>query len=229
MQKHFKNPLSGRPRTVETKGRDGKPQFRIVARELTPFRARMADGISTALTVVLLIGCILAFFNAAKAGLSEAVMLAGVFLVGERVLRATLRAALRGRCEIVMTTDTIKVRGWFVWRSYNRLLEHRFALHVHDHAEEENRDLDYAARQASSKGHVIRQTPYYMASFHVVLVYAGQRADLLTVYGQKEAAAIVARLQYCDRLLNEAIAMSGGISKRPEDDWTAAPGGIDRG
>lgn len=229
MQKHFKNPLAGRPRTVEIKGRNGKPQFRIVARELTPFRARMADGVSTVLAVVLLLGCILAFFNAARAGLTEAVMLVGVVLIGERVLKQTLRAALRGKTEIVMTTDTIRVRGWLVWRNYNRLLEHRFALHVHDHAEEETRDLDYEARKASVKGQVVRQTPYYMASFHVVLVYAGQRADLLTVYGQKEAAAIVARLQYCDRLLNEAIAMSGGISKRPEDDWNAAPGGIDRG
>ena len=60
----------------------------------------------------------------------------------------------------------------------------------------------------------------------MILIYAGQRVDLLSVFGAKEAAAIVTRLQYCDRLLNEAIAMSGGISKRPEDDWAEAPGGM---
>ena len=156
-------------------------------------------------------------------------MLGLFFLAGCGLIRGSVRAALRTKTQILMTTTTIRVRRWLVWRDYNRLYEHRFALHVHDHAEEEGRDLDYEARQASVKGNVIRQTPYYSASFHVVLVYAGHRADLLTVYGQKEAAAIVARLQYCDRSLNEAIAMSGGISKRPEDDWNQTPGGLHRG
>lgn len=108
------------------------------------------------------------------------------------------------------------MRRWlFFWRHYSRLLEHRFALQIHDRADEEVRDYDYTAREEAAKGNLIKQQPYYGQSFHVVLVYAGRRADLLTVFGQKDAVAIVARLQYCDRRINQAINMAGGVNHAP--------------
>lgn len=63
-------------------------------------------------------------------------------------------------------------------------------------------------------------------SLHLVLVYAGNRVDQATIYGRSEAAAIVARLQYCDRCLDKALAIGGGIPNRPEDEWNDAPGGL---
>ena len=74
-------------------------------------------------------------------------------------------------------------------------------------------------------GHVVNPPVYYGDSLHVVLVYAGHRQDLLTVYGQSEANAIVARLQYCDRCLDKALSM-GGMAKDAADEWNDAPGGI---
>lgn len=226
MRPHFQSPLAGNPPTTETTGVDGHPEFWIAPRELTPLRARVADHIAQALGVVLFLYCIIVFLDTRGAGLYEALLLAGLFLAGARALLWVTRKALRRRTEIVMTVDTIKVRRWLLWKDYARHLEHRFALLMHDKAEEEQRDLNHKARVAGARGVILKQTPYYALSFHVVLLYAGQRIDLLTVYGQKEAAAIVARLQYCDRALNEAIAMSGGISSRPEDDWNQSPGGI---
>lgn len=114
-------------------------------------------------------------------------------------------------------------RGWV---HYSRLLEHRFALYPHDWTSWEQRDIDYETRRAAADGHVVNPTVYYGESLHLVLVYAGHRVDLTTVWGQSEAAAIVARLQYCDRCLDKALEMGGGAPKRPEDEWNDAPGGI---
>lgn len=233
MQTHFKNPLSGRPSTTERKGRDGLPVFRIAPRELTPLRARLADQIGEGLWWVAILWMAYAFVNDPDMAVVNGpdlsvgtVLAAGAFfLAGERVLKWLARIALRGSIELVMTADTIKVRQGLLWKRYDRLLEHRFTLQVHDRAEQERRDYD-AKVQRAAHSRVPPFVPYYGDSFHVILAYAGQRVDLASVYGQKQAAAIVARLQLCDRLLFEAIKMSGGISQKPGDDWTDAPGGL---
>ncbi|MCY1382789.1 hypothetical protein D9M69_708470 [compost metagenome] len=68
---------------------------------------------------------------------------------------------------------------------------------------------------------------YYGDSFHVVLVYEGHRVDLLSVFGRQQAAAVVARLQYCDRQL-EQESKNVGAADNPHAgaDWHQSPGGL---
>lgn len=123
---------------------------------------------------------------------------------------------------------SIRIKRLFVWRSYDRSLEHRFSLLQHDDTENERRRHDLAVRKASAEGQVVQKTVYYGDSYHVVLSYAGHRVDLLTVYGLPQAAAVVARLQYCDRLLDqEAKRGNGGEAPHAREEWHSAPGGLD--
>lgn len=226
MQSDHISPLAGKPRTVMTIMKSGTPVFRVKARALTPRRARAADQVHSVLTVLWAIRCVVAFSNLPSRGLIEILVMVAMFGGGSLVLRGTVRAAMASTTEIVLSADTIRFRRWLFWRNYNRRLEHHFALSLHEGAAEEARAMDIKSREAAAKGRVLKQKPYWGESFHVWLSYGGHPVILLDVYGPKEATAIVARLTYCDRALNEAIGMAGGITDRPEDDWTDAPGGI---
>jgi hypothetical protein len=88
----------------------------------------------------------------------------------------------------------------------------------------EQRENDVARATASLDRKEPNLSFYFADSFHVVLEQAGQRRDLLEVFGPVPAEAVLSRLQYIDRILDAAIKMGGGVPNRPEDDWDDAPG-----
>lgn len=222
----IRNPLEGYPQTDETTGMDGLPSFRITPRTLTPFRAKVAHGIASLISVGLFIAAAHYLWTVAGIGLPQIAVAVVLITVVSHLLPRVCESGFRHPREIKMTAEAISVRSARGWRHYSRLLEHRFALYPHDRTAWEQRNNDYEMRQAAASGHVVSPGVYYGESLHLVLVYAGHREDLLTIYGQREAAAIVARLQYCDRCLDKALAMGGGIPKRPEDEWNDSPGGM---
>ncbi len=226
MSNVFRNPLEGYPHTVETTGADGLPSFRIMPRPLTPGRAKAAHSTASLLSFVLFIAVAYYLWTVAGLGLSQ-IAVAVVLLAGaSHLLPGLCESGFRHPTEIRMTAEAISVRSARGWVHYSRLLEHRFALYPHDWTSWEQRDIDYETRRAAADGHVVSPTVYYGESLHLVLVYAGHRVDLTTVWGQSEAAAIVARLQYCDRCLDKALEMGGGVPKSPEDEWNDSPGGM---
>lgn len=226
MSNVFTNPLEGYPHTIEAAGKDGLPTFQIMPRPLTPGRAKAAHGVASMLEFGAFAAAGYTLWTQAGFGVPQVGVAVAVLAGLSHVLPRVCESVFRHTAEIKMTAEAIAVRGARGWTHYSRLLEHRFALYPHDWTSWEQRNNDYATRQAAADGHVVSPAVYYGDSLHLVLVYAGHRVDLMTVYGQSEAAAIVARLQYCDRCLDKALEMGGGIPKSPEDEWNDAPGGI---
>lgn len=226
MPYRLETPLAGLPRTVESRDKAGNPVFTIRPWELTPARAKAADDARGCLGLALLLTWVYGLYLGWKGPWEHLAVSAAVLFGMHLALCQLIRACLHATATIEMSTDAICVRRWYGWKRYDRNVEHRFALLIHDRAEAERQNQDYDIRSAASNGRVMRKTAYYGESFHVVLVYAGHRIDLLTVYGQKPAAAIIARLQFCDRRLNEAVKMGGGINSKPEDEWNEGPGGL---
>lgn len=222
MALHPYSPLAGLPPTFETACPQGLPIFTLMPHELTPLRLKIAHAAISISTALLTGGLIIALINASNPPLRDMAAAALIVFAGSAFFGWAIPEALKVTMVIVMTTDTIKVRRLFRWHAYDRNIEHRFALLVHDKAREEQQQRDLILRQ----GQITNRPLYYSESFHIVLVYAGHRVDLMTVHGQKQAAAIIARLQYCDRRLNEAVRMGGGINQRVDDDWINAPGGL---
>ena len=222
------SPLAGWPRTRARNDRRGKLIFAITPRVLTPGRARLADKVHSLLSVLLAIRCIFAFFNLPDPGLREFLEVTALYAIGHVVLRVVIEAALRTKTEIIMTNEVLSVRHWWNRREYDRALIKGFALLHHDEAEAERFNQEFERAKAASQGKVIQPTPYYMQSYHVVASFGGQRLDLVSVYGQKEAAAIAARLQLCHLLLDEAAGVKGrsGVSATPDREWQGAPGGL---
>lgn len=226
MSNVFRNPLEGYPHTVETTGADGVPSFSITPCALTPGRAKAAHGLASLLSFGLFVALAYYLWTVAGFGLPQIAVALVVFAGVSHLLPRACESGFRHPTEIKMTAEAISVRSARGWVHYSRLLEHRFALYPHDWTSWEQRNHDYQTRQAAADGHVVSPAVYYGESLHLVLVYAGHRIDLTTVYGPSEAAAIVARLQYCDRCLDKALEMGGGVPKRPEDEWNDAPGGM---
>jgi len=71
---------------------------------------------------------------------------------------------------------------------------------------------EFETRRAQASGEVIRKTSYYGESFHITLEYVGHRNDLLTVFGPKDALAILARLTACDEVLSARSKTGAGLA-----------------
>lgn len=223
----MKSPLAGSPPTVQTTDQAGRLQFRVTPCELTPLGARLADITSGLMSLALAAGSALTLIDWHQPELPQMAAVVGVSLIGGWVLRWTAQKAFRVSTVIEIGMDTIRVRRLMRWQSYDRRPDHFFALQTHDYAEYERRRNDLATRKAAANSRVVQKPVYYGDSFHVVFVQEGQRIDLLTVFGRQPASAIVARLQYCDRLLErEAKRVGSGCTISPEDEWLKSPGGL---
>lgn len=81
-------------------------------------------------------------------------------------------------------------------------------------------------QQAQITRKPIRKQRWYANSFHVSFDYLGQRNDIMTVYGQKEAVAIATRLKACDDVLDALARRGQGTPLTPADEWGDQPGAI---
>lgn len=227
MRHQMQNPLTGQPLTRQLTDEAGRLAFRVTPRELTPFGARLADGTAALAGLALGAASFTMLIDWRSPDLLHMAAACGAVALGYQLVRWTAWAAFRVTTVIEMELETIRVRRPLGWKTLDRRIDHRFALLVHDDAEAERRCNDLETREAAAKGMVVQKPVYYGDSFHVVLVYAGHRIDLLTVFGRKQAASIVARLQYCDRLLDEEAKRGcGSTSAHAETDWPDAPGGL---
>ncbi|AXM99098.1 hypothetical protein DVB73_20825 [Pseudomonas plecoglossicida] len=223
----MKSPLAGHPPTRQTTDETGLLSFKVSPRELTPNRAKLANGISAVLGLVLAGANFMPLLQARQLYLQDLVTAIGATMLGYYLLRWVTLEACRVTTRIELKMDQVKVRRLAGWASYDRRIEHRFVLLPHDETEHERRCNDLATRQAAANGQIVQPPIYYGDSFHVVLVYAGHRIDLLTVYGRSHAAAIVARLQHCDQLLDaEAKRIGAGENPHIVGEWHQTPGGL---
>lgn len=227
MNSPMKSPLEGRPSTFALTGEDGRLMFRVMPHELTPLRAKLADAISSLCGLGLFAVSMVTLPDWRHPDLSVLAVAIGGAAVASWVLHFVARQAFRVTTRIEMNLNSIRVRQVLGWKTYNRRLTHRFYMLPHDRAELERRNNEFDTREAAARGQVVQKPVYYGDSFHVLLEYAGHRVDLLTVYGRQTAAAVLARLQYCDRLLDqEAKHVGAGDNLHVDGDWHQSPGGL---
>lgn len=226
MPAKFQNPLHGQPRTKESRDKSGHPLFIVEISELTPRRAKIRDEINELAGGLLLIFGLIVVLGSGFNLIAGAIFGVQALLV-YWVFASTVTFLLKKETRIELTSDAIKLPGLIRNRHYARNMEHSFQLLAHDKTLEEQLKHDLEIREASTKGKVLQKKAYFGLSFHVVLVYAGHRVDVAEVYGIKEAGAIIDRLVYCDRVIDQALNMGGGVKPEPQDDWPkGGPGGL---
>lgn len=226
MFQKVRSPFAGKPATRQVMDHNGSPAFDVHPRVLTPVRAMTASWL-TGFGVIAGLGFGLdAVANTPNpdSGMLTAAIVTP--LVGGFVLYEALRFLFRKRVRLILTLDQFSVKRMFGWRHYDRLLPHRFALFQHDWTQAEQEQQEFQAAKAQRQGKLFRKQRWFGKSFHVSFDYLGQRNDVLTVYGQKEAAAIVMRLNACDSVLDALARRGQGTPLTPADEWGDQPGAI---
>ncbi len=160
MNSPMKSPLTGRPPTRQTTDEAGLLSFKVTPRELTPIRAKLANGISSVIGLGLAAVNFIPLLQERHLYLQDLVAAIGVTVLGYYLLRWVTLEACRVTTRIELRMDQAKVRRLSGWESYDRRIEHRFVLLPHDEAEHEQRCHDLATRKAAANGQVL-QPPIY--------------------------------------------------------------------
>lgn len=227
MFKKILSPFDGYPTTRRKTDRQGQPYFTITPAYLTPFGAKCADFLTGASTIGLLAGSIWLLQGMGHFETWHLIAALGGPFLASPLLKTGWRSFLKTSDKITMTQDQLKTGGPLGGRCFDRKLPHKFALVLHDKTRREQEQYELQQRRDQLSGRVTRKTRYYAEAFHVSYEYLGQRNDLLTVFGHKDALAILARLKACDEVLDGMTNKTDGISLDPRDEWGLQPGDIE--
>lgn len=226
MAQTIRSPFEGKPATQQVADVNGNPAFQIEPRILTPLRVTMVNllsGVSAVGLFIYSLGSLAGMDNPDSGSLTAALILP---LVGAAAAHGMLKSLFRKRVKIFMTLERFSVRGLFGWKHYDRLLPHRFAVLPHDWQQLERDQDEYRMQQAQLQRQPVKKSRLYANSFHISFDYLGQRNDLMTVFGQKEAVAIAMRLKACDDVLDALVRRGQGTPLSPQDEWGDQPGAI---
>ena len=219
-----RHPFEGKPATREVTDDNGNVHFEVTAAVLTPLGAKVADELAlwTAGAVAALL--ILHVMNHDPT-LPTLLLAASAWFL-HPVFKLAWRKSLRRSVQMVITAEEFRFRGWGGWRSFDRKLQHRFALILHDKARRERDRHELEERKAQQSKKIIKKRRYYQESYHLAFEYIGQRNDVATIYGRPEAQAVLARLKGVDEVMTAHANRGGGTPLRPQQEWVEQPGAI---
>ncbi|MEW8110531.1 MAG: hypothetical protein AB2802_15735 [Candidatus Thiodiazotropha endolucinida] len=222
-QERMISPFEGEPVTVTRTAPDGAPEIAVTIDALTPEGAKLIDDLNAfcpmALTGLYLWAVLPTSFNnpyLLAAGFITVVIVAVMLLT-------YLRGLLTVTTVVVFNPAVFRVYRGGAWDVYDRSLTHRFLMMKHDSAREERQSHELRIRRAQAQGRIISPRRYYDDSFHIVFEYLGQRIDIATVYDQKRAMAVAARLKACDKLM-DTKGLGDGEVMSPDEQWGEVPG-----
>ncbi|MEW8185653.1 MAG: hypothetical protein AB2794_11635 [Candidatus Thiodiazotropha endolucinida] len=222
-QERMISPFEGEPMTVTRIAPDGAPEIAVTIDALTPEGAKLIDDLNAfcpmALSGLYLWAVLPTSFNnpyLLAAGFITVVIVAVMLLT-------YLRGLLTVTTVVVFNPAVFRVYRGGAWEVYDRSLTHRFLMMKHDSAREERQSHELRIRRAQAQGRIISPRRYYDDSFHIVFEYLGQRIDIATVYDQKRAMAVAARLKACDKLM-DTKGLGDGEVMSPDEQWGEVPG-----
>ncbi|MGQ4878895.1 hypothetical protein ACOJCM_10040 [Billgrantia sp. LNSP4103-1] len=194
----------------------------VYIQELTPESVKHAENLAGLVMLISVIGLFITMTE------QPILYFPGfpAILIGGGILQRFLYQALRTETRVLFTPTEFKVLRRGRWDVYDRHLKHSFVMLKHDEARQEREKQECQARAAQAKGQYSTPRRYYDDSFHMVLEYFGQRHDIATVFDEKRARAVIARLQACDSMMDSHIRMGDSHTLSPEEEWGAQPGGL---
>jgi hypothetical protein len=219
-----RHPFQGKPFTREATDENGKISIEVTAAVLTPLRARIADAIAP-WTAVAVAALLILYVMNHDPTLPTLLLAASAWFL-RPLFQLAWRKILRRSVHMVITAEEFRFRGWGGWRSFDRSLDHRFALVLHDKARRERDRHELEERKAQLLRRVFKKRRYYQESWHLSFNYVKQRNDIVAIYGAPEARAVQARLTAIDEVINARAKRSDGTAMRPEDQWVEQPGAI---
>jgi hypothetical protein len=217
-------PFDGKPRTREEIDDNGNLAFRVIAKVLTPTRAKAADrlGETTAAALILLAALYILDHDFPP----TALLFAAAIWFLHPLFEKAWREAIKRNVEMVVTADQFRFRRWMRWIVIDRALPHKLSLKIHDLARQERDQHELEVEKARKRGKIVQPRRYYQDSYHFFYELLGQRNDITEIYGQPEAQAVLTRLRAIDDVINARAKRGDGTAIRPSDQWVEQPGAI---
>jgi hypothetical protein len=219
-----RRPFDGKPKTQEETDDNGNLAFRVNARVLTPWSAKIADnlGETTAAGLILLTGLEILEHDWPPTAL---VFAAAIWFL-HPLFEKAWREALKRNVEMVVTAEQFRFRRWMRWITIDRVLRDRFALVHHDLARQERDRHEFETLKAQQRKKVVQPKRYYQDSYHLCYELLGQRNDIAEICGRPDAQAVLTRLRAIDDVINGRARRGDGTAIRPGDQWLKQPGEI---
>lgn len=214
--------FEGEPLTLSWQDDFQRQMIEVRIQEMTPERVKHAELLVMLFFIVSIIGLF-------KIAIAVPNVIAPGFLavlVGCWAFHRYLHEALRKETRVVFSPTEFKVLRSGHWDVYDRHLKHSFVMLKHDKARKEREEQECNARAAQAKGKYHPPRRYYDDSYHMVLEYFGQRHDITTVFDEKRARAVIARLQTCDSMMDRHINMGESHALNPKEEWGTQPGSL---
>lgn len=224
------SPFEGGPATHAYMDASGLPVIEVTMRGLEPFGMKVGQ-VTGGLTFVASIAAAIAAGSQPGVDdpgvLGSAIFGGGAFMGGTiYALCAATKAEVRFTPTAFMLRRDGLLRGH--WQTFNLAHPHHFTMLPHDKATQEQRALQSKKDAAARHGATANLEVIYGDSYHISFNYFGQRNDVITIYGRKEATAIHQRLNACLQIM-KARAGNGQTATRPQDHWAPTPGDIPGG
>ncbi len=221
------SPFDGEPYTFPMLG-TGEPSMRVMICEITPEGAKRADGLTTFLILILFLFSIfiLSVFHTANGFIWLAGIIAPLFTRGS--LNNYLYKSFRETTEVVFTPTEFRIKRDSEWLIYDRTITHSFRMMKHDLARQECEQIERKIRRDQLNKTVAAHKRYFDESYHILFTYMGQRIDILTIYDEKRASAVDARLKACDKIMDRKNLTGEGEALSPDDQWNDGPGLLPR-
>ncbi len=220
------SPFDGEPYTYPSRDEYGNPALKVMIYAITPEGARRADALAAFST------CMLWFFSfyvmgsaQPTIGLIWIVGLIAPFWMHKRIMQVFYNK-LAKTTEVLFTPAAFQVKTKKGWEVYDRTLTHSFAMIEHDKTREERELHARQSQRDQMNRQVVARKRYYGDSYHITFMYMGQRFDVVTIYDQKRATAVTARLMACDKLMDTKNQMGEGEVMSPGEQWGTGPGGL---
>src|SRR5271169_4970084 len=149
-----RHPFEGKPLTREVTDENGNIHFEVTAAVLTPLRARVADEL--ALWTAGAVAALLILYVMNHDPTLPTLLLAASAWFLHPLFKLAWRQSLRRNVHMVIAEEEFRFRGWRGWQSFDRKLQHRFALILHDKARRERDRHELEDRKAQQNKKIIK-------------------------------------------------------------------------
>jgi len=225
--RHTISPFDGEPYTFSTLG-GSEPSLRVMICEITPEGAKRADTLTSFLIFLLFLLAI--FILSVTHTANGFIWLAGIIApaLAHGPLNNYLYESFRKTTEVIFTPTEFRINTDSGWLIYDRTITHHFAMMKHDLARQEREQIERKIRRDQLNKTVADHKRYFDESYHILFMYMGQRIDVLTIYDQKRASMVDARLKACDKIMDTKNLTDKGEVLNPGDQWNDGPGLLPR-
>lgn len=223
------SPFEGNPETTKSTDSQGRANYTVLIRAMTPRLAKLADWLSGAAALAAGVAGIKFAFDLPDPNTAQVLALLALPLPGYFAARAGLYEIMQARVRVVFTPETFTIeRPLMGKKKFDRHMPHKFALYHHRKADREEERLSYKEGKRQRHWWSWKLKRYFGKSYHLSFNYLDQRNQIITIYKHEKAHEILSRLNAVRQVMDNEMSKGMGQALSPEEEWADQAGGLEK-